>query len=58
MVLEQPLITIPIPVRVGDEDAALDLQAVLQTAYDRAGYDLRIDYSTDPVPSLRPKAAD
>ena len=35
--------TIPIPVRLGDADGALNLQAMLNTAYDRAGYDLRID---------------
>ena len=33
----------------------LDLQAVLDTAYDRAGYDLEIDYSADPVPPLEPR---
>ncbi|MFI5074916.1 MAG: DUF4058 family protein [Actinomycetales bacterium] len=34
---------------------ALDLQAVLNAAYDRAGYDLEIDYRADPVPPLGPE---
>jgi hypothetical protein len=33
----------------------LNLQAVLGTAYDRAGYDLEIDYKSDPVPPLDPE---
>lgn len=50
--LSQRLPVIPIPLRPEDPDAALDLQAVLTTAYDRAGYDLRLNYSRDPVPPL------
>ena len=35
-----------------DEDIVLDLQAVIDTVYDRAGYDLDINYNSDPVPPL------
>ncbi|HWE01654.1 MAG TPA: DUF4058 family protein [Tepidisphaeraceae bacterium] len=58
MRLEQRLKTIPIPVRQGDADAALDLQAMLNTAYNRAGYELRIDYSNEPVSPLPQRFAE
>ena len=41
----------------GLEDATLDLQAVLATAYDRAGYDLRVDYSKEPTVPLSGEGA-
>jgi hypothetical protein len=50
--LAQRLPVIPIPLKPEDPDARLDLQAVLDAAYDRAGYDLEIDYSADPRPPL------
>lgn len=50
--LSQRLPVIPIPLRPGDDEAKLDLQAVLNTAYDRAGYDLDIDYRQEPDPPL------
>jgi hypothetical protein len=50
--LPQRLPTIPIPLKGDDPDAPLDLQAVLETAYDRAGYDLSVDYTRDPTPPL------
>ena len=48
--LDQRLPTIPIPLRKDDPDAQLDLQAVLATAYERAAYDLQLDYRRDPPP--------
>ncbi|MEO6811123.1 MAG: DUF4058 family protein [Isosphaeraceae bacterium] len=56
--LFQRLPVVPIPLRPDDPDAPLDLQAVLTTAYDRAGYDLEIDYRADPVPPLSPELAE
>ncbi len=53
--LSQRLPTIKIPLLSDDPDASLDLQAVLTTAYDRAGYDLSIDYTAPPVPPLPPE---
>ena len=43
---------IPIPLKTGDPDARLDLQALIEQTYDRAGYDLEIDYSQEPEPPL------
>ena len=42
----------------GDTDAVLDLQEALNLVYDRAGYDLDIDYSADPVPPLTSELAE
>ncbi|MBL8865042.1 MAG: DUF4058 family protein, partial [Planctomycetia bacterium] len=50
--LEDRLPVVGIPLRAPDEDVPLDLQAVLATTYDRAGYDLTIDYTRDPKPPL------
>jgi hypothetical protein len=55
--LSQRLPVIPIPLKAGDPDARLDLQTVLTTAYDRARYDLSIDYTREPVPPLPPEWA-
>jgi hypothetical protein len=52
--LSQALPMIRIPLRSEDEDAPLDLQGVLNTVYDRAGYDLEIDYRAEPHPPLGP----
>ncbi len=50
--LSQRLPVIQIPLRPKDGDTPLDLQAVLDTAYDRAGYARGIDYKKEPVPPL------
>ena len=50
--LTRRLPTVPIPLRHGDDDARLDLQAVLTAAYDNARYDLDVDYAADPVPPV------
>ncbi len=52
ILLRQKLPVIPIPLKAGDPDALLNLQAVLNDSYDRANYDLVIDYRADPVPPL------
>jgi len=49
---------VEIPLRPEDRDVRLDLQAVLTTAYDRAAYDLEIDYRTNPTPPLTGEWAD
>lgn len=56
--IESPLPTIDVPLRGDDGPAQLDLQEVLATAYDRAAYDLEIDYSAPPVPPLSPRLAE
>jgi Protein of unknown function (DUF4058) len=56
--LSQRLPVVPIPLKASDPDARLDLQSVLDTAYDRACYDLEIDYRRKPVPPLIGKLAE
>lgn len=56
--LPQRLPAIGIPLQEGDEDAQLDLQGVLALAYERAAYDLLIDYRSEPpTPPLPPELA-
>lgn len=52
ILLQQRLPTIAIPLRDGDPDSPLDLRQVLDTVYERAAYDLQIDYRNDPNPPL------
>lgn len=56
--LPQRLPVIGIPLKEGDADAELDLQQVLVTAFDRAAYDLQIDYRSEPKPALAPEFAE
>lgn len=44
---------IPIPLLPEDPEPSLNLNDVLHSAYDRAGYDLTIDYHKPPRPRLR-----
>ncbi len=48
--LQEGMPTLLIPLRAADEGASLDLQQVLQTTYERAGFDLAIDYGQPPPP--------
>lgn len=50
--LTERLPAIAIPLKAGDPDARLDLQALIEQTYDRAGYDLEIDYNQEPDPPL------
>lgn len=45
---QQRLPKIPIPLRPGDPDAILDLQAALDLSYERGRYTYLIDYQTSP----------
>lgn len=56
--LPQRLPVIGIPLKEGDPDAKLDLQEVLTTAYQRAAYDLQINYRAEPTPRLAPEMAE
>jgi len=49
--LRQPLPTISVPLRQSDQDALLNLQQILELAYEKGRYD-RIDYQTEPDPPL------
>lgn len=50
--LTHRLPVIPIPLAQGDPDVKLDLQAVFDGVYDRAGYDYSLDYRLDVLPLL------
>jgi hypothetical protein len=52
-----PLPSIPFPLKAGDQDVALDLQAVFTTVYDRARYHLSLDYRAQLVPAPEPALA-
>jgi hypothetical protein len=55
--VRQPLPTIPVPLLPPDPPVPLDLGQALRTAYERARYDLRVDYHKPPVPLLSPADA-
>ena len=42
----------PLPLRAGDPEPIIDLKLLLSDIYDRTAYDLKVDYTLDPVPSL------
>jgi hypothetical protein len=46
--LRQPLPLVPVPLQEPDPDVALDLGKALHAIYDRAAYDLRLDYTQPP----------
>jgi Protein of unknown function (DUF4058) len=48
---------IPIPLLSPDPPAPLDMGQALRTVYERARYDLRVDYRKPPVPPLSPADA-
>lgn len=50
--LRERLLTIPVPLAGDDPDVAIDLQSVVDTVYDRAGYDYSLDYRRPPEPPL------
>jgi hypothetical protein len=54
--LRLPIIAIPL--KPEDPDARLDLQAVVDGAYENANYDLEIDYRREPDPPLGGKLAE
>jgi hypothetical protein len=46
--VQNPIPAVPIPLRPGEEEPVLALNQVLHDLYDRAGYDLFIDYRQPP----------
>lgn len=56
ILVSQRLPIIKIPLLPADDDAELALGDVLNTAYDRAGYDLVVDYDKPPRVPLSPPA--
>ncbi len=43
-----------LPLRAEDEEPIVDLQDLLDSIYERAGYDMKLDYAGDIVPPLAP----
>lgn len=50
--LSNPMPSFPVPLQPGDPAIWVDLQDLVSGVYDRASYDLAIDYRQDPVPPL------
>lgn len=50
--IRQPIPIIDVPLQEGDNEPVVDVGRLLHELYDRAGYDLRIDYSDEPEPPL------
>lgn len=48
---------LPVPLADGDSEIDVDLRQVLDSVYDRARYEVRVEYSADPVPSLEAENA-
>jgi hypothetical protein len=50
--VRDPLPPLAVPLRREEDEPSIDLGRVVRALYDRASYDLRIDYRRPPVPPL------
>jgi hypothetical protein len=50
--VRDPIPRFPLPLLPGDDEPEVDIGDILASLYDRAAYDLTIDYSAEPVPPL------
>ncbi len=50
--LRQPIPTFPLPLLAGDEEPPVELGEIYHALYERARFDLRLDYAKPPVPPL------
>lgn len=50
--VRKPMPPFPIPLRKGEDEPILDLNAMLHELYDILSFDMAIDYSREPVPPL------
>jgi hypothetical protein len=50
--VRQPIPSFYLPLVPGDPEPVVDLNRLLHELYDRAGYDLRLNYRTEPDPAL------
>ena len=57
VLLRQRLPAIKIPLRPNDPDARLDLQLLIDAAYENGGYGSDIDYSQQPIPPFNTEDA-
>ncbi len=56
--VRQPIPSFQLPLQKGDDEPEVHLNSMVHALYDRAGYDLRIDYRADPQPPLNGAAAE
>lgn len=49
--------TFPLPLAEGDREPTVNFKTLLNQVYDRGAYDLKLDYSTAPVPPLSTEVA-
>ncbi len=52
--IREPIPRFRLPLPPGEVEPEIDLRAILENPYDRASYDLSLDYTSDPVPPLDP----
>ena len=50
--LQDAVPAFPLPLAAGDAEPVVNLKSLLDEIYDQSGYDLVIDYTTDPIPAL------
>ena len=50
--LQKPIPRFTLPLRGADTEPLIDLQALLHRVYDRAGFNLAIDYTCEPISPL------
>jgi len=50
--VREPIPRFSLPLRAGDDEPPVDLNTLLHSLYERAAYDLSIDYTLDPIPPL------
>lgn len=50
--VRQPIPAFPVPLQREDAEPRLDLQTLFAELYDRAGYDLAVNYRGEPMPPL------
>lgn len=55
--VRQAIPSFPLPLQLDDAEPLLDLQALLNGVYERARYNLAIDYNQEPVPLLKEEDA-
>ena len=55
--LQQPIPLFPLPLLRQDDPPEVDLGAILHALYERARFDLRLDYTQPPVPPLEAEDA-
>lgn len=50
--VRDPIPRFPLPLQKGDVEPVVDLKPLLDGLYDKASYDLRVDYAKPPIPPL------